>query len=214
MSTNISAFPAGSLPARLLAALPGARIIRQRIVHGKAIFRRGDPVAAIHLLESGRIRLARTLEDGTSATLHVAESGESFAEASLSAEVYHCDAIAEMDSVVVSLPKADLLTALAADPVQSLALAVALATQVRDLRSRLELRNIRSAPARLMAWLCLQADGNPPVAVLHRSWTLTADELGLTREAVYRGLALLERQNRIRRQHNTVRLLHPPPEML
>jgi CRP/FNR family transcriptional regulator, dissimilatory nitrate respiration regulator len=35
---------------------------------------------------------------------------------------------------------------------------------------------------------------------LARSWTLVAEELGLTREAVYRALAKLERQALIRRE--------------
>jgi CRP/FNR family transcriptional regulator, dissimilatory nitrate respiration regulator len=95
---------------------------------------------------------------------------------------------------------------LTADPAESLALAGALAGQVRDLRSALELRNIRSASARLMAWLRLHASGKPPIVMLHRSWTLIADELGLTREAVYRALASLEREGRIERSDNAVRL--------
>jgi CRP-like cAMP-binding protein len=131
--------------------------------------------------------------------LYVADAGESFAEASLSATHYHCDAVAETDATVLTLPKADLLAALAADPAECLALAQALAAQVRDLRARLELRNIRSATARVIAWLRLHASGNPPSVPMHRSWTQVADELGLTREAVYRALATLERQKRISR---------------
>jgi CRP-like cAMP-binding protein len=95
---------------------------------------------------------------------------------------------------------------LTADPAESLALAGALAGQVRDLRSALELRNIRSASARLMAWLRLHASGKPPIVMPCRSWTLIADELGLTREAVYRALASLEREGRIERSDNAVRL--------
>jgi DNA-binding phage protein len=34
---------------------------------------------------------------------------------------------------------------------------------------------------------------------LRRAWTQVADELGLTREAVYRALAMLERQGRVSR---------------
>ncbi len=60
--------------------------------------------------------------------------------------------------------------------------------------------------ARLLAWLRLHASGKPPSVLLRRSWTLIADELGLTREAVYRALASLEREGRIERSDNTVRL--------
>ena len=49
------------------------------------------------------------------------------AEASLSAAHYHCGAIAETDAAVLALPKADLLSALAADPAECLALTLTLA---------------------------------------------------------------------------------------
>ena len=99
------------------------RVGRRRVEHGAAVFRQGDPANAVFLLESGRVRLTRTLEDGTSVTLLVAEAGEAFAEAA-SAERYHCDAVAETDLLIHALPKAALLSALAADPQESLALAM------------------------------------------------------------------------------------------
>ncbi len=107
---------------------------------------------------------------------------------------------------MLALPRADLLSALAADPAECLALALALAGQVRDLRAKLELRNIRAAMNRLLTWLRLHASGNPPSVPMHRSWTQIADELGLTREATYRALAKLERQGRINRRSGLVEL--------
>lgn len=192
----------------VLLAAPHRSLVNDRCVaRGESVFRQGDTATAVCVLQSGRVRLMRSLADGSAVTLHVAEAGESFAEASLWAPHYHCDAVAEADSVVLSIPKADLLAALAADPERSLAVARAMAGQVRDLRARLELRNIRSAADRLLAWLRLHGVGNPPVVTLHRSWTLIADELGLTREAVYRALALLERQGQIWRRRGVVGLL-------
>lgn len=204
MDAPESRFPAGSPAARLWSLSRGMRVIRHHVAHGATVFRQGDLAGAVFLLETGRVRLTRSLEDGTAVTLLVAEAGESFAEASLSAARYHCDAVAETDSLIHALPKAALLDALAADPGESLALVLSLATQVRDLRARLELRNIRSAAARLLAWLSLHAAGTPPTVRTDRSWTLIAAELGLTREAVYRALAVLERQGRIRRDAHTV----------
>jgi CRP-like cAMP-binding protein len=171
------------------------------------VFRQGDPATAVYVIVSGRVRLTRVSADGATLILHVADAGESFAEASLSATRYHCDAIAEADSEVLVLPKAELLALLRSDPSQGIALAVALASQVRDLRAKLELRNVRSATGRLLAWLRLTAAGNPPSVQMRRSWTLIAAELGLTREAVYRALALLERQGRITREDGRVTLI-------
>lgn len=206
MDAPESPFAAASPAGRLWALSRGMRVIRHRVKHGATVFRQGDPAHALFLLETGRVRMTRALEDGTSVTLLVAEAGEAFAEASLSAARYHCDAVAEVDSVIHALPKAGLLAALAAHPEESLALVLSLATQVRDLRARLELRNIRSAAARLLAWLSLHASGTPPAVRTERSWTLIATELGLTREAVYRALATLEREGRIRRDKHEVLL--------
>jgi len=77
------------------------------------------------------------------------------------------------------------------DPAQGVAFALALASQVRDLRTKLELRNVRSARARSHL-AAVARDRRSSTALLNRSWTLIAEELGLTREAVYRALAVLE----------------------
>jgi hypothetical protein len=77
---------------------------------------------------------------------------------------------------------------------------------VHDLRAKLEVRNIRSAPERLMAWLRLHAHGSPPSVVLDRTWSEVAPEVGLTREAVYRALAVLERERRINQRKGVIAL--------
>lgn len=46
-----------------------------------------------------------------------------------------------------------------------------------------------------------------PGVTLRRSWTRIAEEPGLTREAVYRALARLERQGRITRESGVVFLV-------
>ena len=171
-----------------------SRAIRHHVRRSETVFRQGDAARAVFIIETGRVRLSRMLTDGSAVILHVAQAGESFAEASLSTDHYHCDAVAETDAAVLALPKADLLAALTNDPAECLALMLTLAAQVRDLRTRLELRNIRPASERVLAWLQLHARGNPPRMATDRSWTLIAGELGLTREALYRTLAKLERQ--------------------
>ena len=204
MDAEPAAFSPDSVAGRLLAVLRPSRAMRHHVKRGAAVFRQGDAALAVFIVEKGRVRLVRMLTDGSALILHVAQAGESFAEASLSAVHYHCDAIAETDAAVLALPKADLLAALTNDPGGCLALALTLAAQVRDLRTRLELRNIRSASERVLAWLRLHARGNPPHVATDRSWTLIADELGLTREALYRTLAKLERQQRINRRPDAV----------
>ena len=188
--------------------LPDTMKVRVRCLDaGEVLFRQGRPVLALYRLRTGRIRLVRQLEDGAFVILHVARSGETFAEASVFAGAYHCDAVAEVASEVASVPKGDFLASLASDKRASLAYARLLAAQVRDLRARAELRGIRSAPERIVAWLRMRASGNPPIAVIDRTWTEIAAELDLTREAVYRALAALERDGRIVRHDGAVTLV-------
>jgi len=54
--------------------------------------------------------MKRVLTDGATLILYAASAGEGFAKTSLSTSHYHCDATAERDSVVLALPKADVLT--------------------------------------------------------------------------------------------------------
>lgn len=186
------------------------RLHRRRLKLGDALFWQGDATVAVFHVDRGRVRLVRHLEGGSSVTLHVARADETFAEATLWAEAYHCDCVTEVPSEVTVIPKPDLLVALEGNPQAALALARGLAAQVRDLRSRLELRNIRSASERVMAWLRLQMSGAPPMVRLDRPWTEIAAETGLTHEAIYRGLGVLERTGPLVRENGVVTLSAGP----
>jgi CRP-like cAMP-binding protein len=183
-----------------------ARVRVRSLQAGEALFRQGDAVAALHRVRKGRVRLVRCLEDGTAVVVHVARSGETFAEASAFADAYHCDAVAEVPTEVDFIARADVLAALAAGGEAATGFTRLLAAQVRDLRARAELRSIRSARERLLAWLRMQASGSPPVVHMARTWTEVAAELGLTREATYRALARLESEHRICRSGQMVQL--------
>jgi CRP-like cAMP-binding protein len=160
---------------------------------GDVLFHQGEMVSSVFHLESGRVQLIRHLEDGSSVVLHVARDGGTFAEASLFAQTYHCDAVAEVDSSVLMISKRDILSVIGASADGALALAKLLAFQVRDLRAKLEMRSIRSASERVLAWFRMQASGNPPTVVLDRNWTDISAEVGLSREVLYRTLPLLEK---------------------
>lgn len=184
-----------------------ARQARQRkLAAGDCLFRQGDRAQAIFRVECGRLRLVRHLADGSAVTLHVARAGDGLAEAALFASQYHCDAVAEVDSSVAVIAKAPLLAALRSDAEASLAFAADLSRQVRGLRWQLELRNIKSARERLLAWLHLQAD---PAGVVmpDRPWTVLAPELGLSHEAIYRALARLQAEGRLRRRNGRIELI-------
>lgn len=172
---------------------------RRTLEQGEYLFRQDEPARAIYGVVTGRVRLFRDLPDGSSVTLHVARKGETFAEAALFASHYHCHARAEVDAIVICLDTDTLMRRLQSDAALGVALSRLFAGQVRELRAMLSLRDIRSADERLLTWLRRKVNAEHMEVVLDRPWTAISEELGLTREAVYRSLSRLERQGRIER---------------
>lgn len=101
-------------------------------------------------------------------------------------------------------PKEPVLERLRADASFAAALVRELAAEVRTLRQRLELRNVRPASERLLCHLALQQDRGEPAA--DRPLAALAAELGLTPEALYRIVARLEREGVVHRQGRCIEL--------
>jgi len=171
---------------------------------GELLFRQGDRAAAIYKVESGRLRLIRRTVDDHLVILHTARQGEFFAEASLFAEAYHCDAVAAAQSRVRVYPKAIMMEALRTDPALAEAFMARLARQLQELRALMELRNIRSARERVLQYLRLRVRGRS-IAVEGQLQDIAA-EIGITREALYRTLAALEADGCLTRTQTTILL--------
>lgn len=186
-------------------ALAGIAAELKTVAAGAAVFRQGDRSRGIFLLLAGRVRLQRVTPDGTAVTLHQVRAGETFAEASLFSDRYHCDAVAETECRVGRYPKAALATALHDDPASLWRFTAELAHSLQRLRSRYELKQIRSAPQRVLQFLRLRcaADGSYAVPGALRD---LAAELGLTQEALYRSLAALERDGELSRTGSVLQL--------
>lgn len=167
---------------------------------GETVFLRGSPVTHLYCVETGRVALTRPLQDGGALSVASAGPGQSFAEAALYSDVYHCDAVCVRDSAIVAFPAADLRKLLARETRAACRFNQYLAGQVRELRARLEFQRIKKAPDRLMAWLRSNASGAPPSVVIDQSWAAIAAEIGLTPETVYRARAQLRKAGRVREQ--------------
>lgn len=178
--------------------------VRQVATHAP-LFRQGDPSIGVFRLHSGRIRLVRVTPAGAEVALHTVRPGELFAEASLFSAVYHCDAVALRACEVLVYPKAELTHRLKHDSDALWAFAGDLARHVQRLRTGLELRQIRSASARVLQSLHLRCDAG---GVWRAEGTLKqfAEEIGLTHEALYRALATLEKSGSIVRKANAIML--------
>jgi CRP/FNR family transcriptional regulator, dissimilatory nitrate respiration regulator len=173
---------------------------------GELLFRQGDPAAAIYKVESGRLRLIRRTVDDRLVILHTALRGEFFAEASLFADAYHCDAVAAAPSSIRVYPKQIVLGAMRRDPALAAAFLAWLARQLQELRARMELRNIRSARDRVLQYLRLRAGIHSRSIAIEGQLQDIAAEIGMTREALYRTLAALEAEGHLTRTETAILL--------
>ncbi len=178
------------------------------LVKGEQLFLRGDAPQALYWLEAGRLRLSRCAVDGSQTNMQSVLAGQTFAEASLFSQRYHCDCTAEEASRLRLLPRNQVLERLRRDGDFALALAQQLATQLRQARLQTELSHIRSAQERVLTALRLQSDDGGRV-LLPGSWKDFAAQIGLTHEAVYRALAQLEKTGHFARKDRQIQLLSP-----
>jgi CRP-like cAMP-binding protein len=176
---------------------------------GEFLFRQGDTAKFVFAIERGQLRLERRTFDGRLVPLHLARAGETFAEAALFADRYHCDAVALTDAVVKALPKAALLVELEHSRGHTPVLVHAMARQLHALRQRLELRNVRSARERILLALELRVTDESRTVVLDGPLQDLAADLGLTREALYRTLSGLHASGQIVRDGAQITLRRP-----
>ena len=66
----------------------------------EVVFRQAQPVFGVGLVQTGAVELLRHTESGMKVKVSTARSGETFAEASVFSDVYHCDCVAQRPSKV------------------------------------------------------------------------------------------------------------------
>ncbi len=175
------------------------------LARGERLFLRGDAPQALYWLETGRLRLSRCSIDGSETNMQTVHAGQTFAEASLFSQRYHCDCCAEETSRLRFLPREQVLERLETNSGFALALTQQLALQLRQARLQTELSHIRSAKERVLTALRLQSN-DAGQAALPSSWKDFAAQIGLSHEAVYRALAQLEKDGSLQRESRQVQL--------
>ncbi len=200
--------PSIAAPAKWL---PSDIETRQRsLTRGEILFRKDDATVGFYQVEQGQIRLCRVDQTGREVVLHVAGPGDFIAEASLFAQIYHCDAVAITDARVRLYPKDVVLAQFRQDPEALAAFAARLARELMALRTRIELRNIRSARGRVETYLELNTEADGRTITLRGTVKDLAAELGLTHEALYRTLRTLESDGTITRTREGIILKKTP----
>jgi CRP-like cAMP-binding protein len=181
-----------SLASRLEAAGRSSTLAK-----GEVLFHQDDLAADVFWVHRGRLRLERHLESGVAVTVSVVRAPSILAEAALFFDRYRCRATAETSCRVSRIAKSAVL-GMFAEPDFATTFVRVLSAEVRELRTRLELRNIRPASERVLQYLRLRQDqGLPPY---DRPLASMAAELGITPEALYRIASRLEREGKIRRR--------------
>ncbi len=144
-----------------------------------------DPVSALFVVDSGMVNLVRFQEDGGMVVLQRAGPGAIMAEASVFADGYHCAAVAVQKSSLLTYTIRAVRSILAENPEAALAYARHLAGEVRESRKRAEILALKTVAERLSAWLVWNHGNLPPKGARH----YVAEEIGVSREALYRELA-------------------------
>lgn len=188
------------------AIFAGLKPTVRSLAAGETLFVTGDTTRGFFAVRHGQIRLTRFSAGGRETVLFVAGPGERFAEASLFAETYHCDARAVTESTVACFSRADALALLRNDAAAGLDLTADLARQVMELRSALTLRDIRSARERVLAHLVARVGADGRTVVIKGLLKDVAAGIGLTPEVFYRTLAQLEAERIIRRGDGMIEL--------
>lgn len=187
----------GALPLTDGLAVTGRSLNVRASAH---LFRQGDQTVGFFTVHQGIVELTRTTQHGGLVVLHRAGQGDSFAEASLFADRYHCDAIATSACELIFFPKKEVLAALKEHDGAATALLVNLSSQVQRYRLLLQLCSIRRADERVLAAM--------EAGLVPDSWKSFAPQIGLSPEAVYRALSSLAKRGVI---HKTGRGKYSAP---
>lgn len=168
--------------------LPSAKLIPFTARKRQALFREGDPADGMFLSLNAKVRMERTGPDGEAVAIHTAEPAQSFAEASVFAERYHCDAVVLVEGKVIRIPKQVVLAGFA-DPEFSAAYNQIMSHQVQAYRQMVEILSVRSAVERVYAAVV--------AGLMDTSVMSFSQRIALTHEATYRALRTLVHQGRL-----------------
>lgn len=152
---------------------------------GKMIVDIDDEVTQLFTISSGLVHLIRYQADGAAVVLQRAGKGAILSEASVFFTRYHCAAVAIQPSELRAYPLKTVRALMESTPQAAQAFAKYLANEVRSARKRAEILALKTVSERLSAWLIWNGGAMPE----RGTWHHVADELSVSREALYRELS-------------------------
>lgn len=186
----------------------------RRFSAGELVFSQSEPVSALFVLKSGRVRVFRVAEDGKTLTLAILEPGAVFGEMLLVGQrMYENYAEAIEESVICQLTAEDVERHLVADPRIALRIAKLLGDQVARLEERLTdlaLRPLAACTAKTLLTLARTAPTTALSSRLGHGGTIRitheqlAGLLGATREGTSKVLSEFATQGYIRQARGRI----------
>ena len=149
------------------------------------LFRLGDEVSVLHVIDDGEAHLVRHRADGGALVLQRAVANTVLAEASVFSKCYHCDGVAVRPTRTLAIARNAVRLLLAEDPRFAESWTIHLSRELQATRLRAEILSFRTVRERLDAWIGWNGESLPTKG----TWKTVAKEIGTSPEALYRELA-------------------------
>jgi len=193
----------GSLADEELRAL-AALAVERRLVREEVLFIAGEEARGLYVVVSGTVRAVRAGADGREQVIHTEGPGATLAEVPVFDDgTYPATAVADEDSVVLFLAKADVRAVCLEHPTITLAALRMLAGRLRRHAELVEALSLREVGQRLAHLLLTEAEGRGKRSHDGISFDLVltngqiAARVGSVREVVSRALARLQQDELI-----------------
>ena len=151
----------------------------------------------------GEVILERSGIHGEKVVLQRTRQGF-ISEASLKVLRYHCDALAITNTQVIKIPVAEMAQTLSQDPAFAGRWIQMLNDEVRRLRLHLERLSMKSIRDRLIH--LIETEGHLGCLDISSGLKTLAAELGVTHEALYRAIALMESEGVMWRKNHQLQI--------
>lgn len=169
------------------------------------LFLTGERPRWMFFVVSGEVTLERLSQHGDPVVLQRTRYGF-VSEASLQSPKYHCDGRVVANSEIIQIPLSALADALNSDSAFAARWIRMLNQEVKRLRLQCERLSMKSVKDRVLH--LIDTEGKNGQYQVTSGLKSLAGELGVTHEALYRTLALLEKNKTIRRVEALLVLTH------
>lgn len=202
-----------TLPAEAQNAIIDVAIPRQYKA-GQVIYLEGEPAEYVYILEKGWVKATRMTHEGREQGLLFLRSVEIFGDIAVFSDTSYPGTVTALEDVEAWLIPSQILMLLVKQyPALALAIIQRLSERVLHYIGLVEDLSLRSVEARLASTLLRNAKlQNEQLVVSRREWT-TLDEmairLGTVRDVLSRAMKVLEAENLIIVNKQSIRLLDP-----